>query len=162
MYIPEQLFFVASTSAIQAIKSVLPLLILAFYGITLEILLNKFDRTFSQCWWFFFATIVLTVSNLTWESWTASTPMADIIIYGEAASKLILSVFAFLFVVALLLIWMVISGMRMIIIEAGGSGWGWAILRLSPLVPIVWIAIKLLVQGNAAVGESGFIHLIQM
>ncbi len=162
MYIPEHLFFVASSGAVQAIKAVLPLLILAFYAITLEILLNKFDKTFSQSWWFFFAPIILIVSDLTWGSWTASTPMADIIIYGEDASKLIFSVFAFLFVVSLLLIWMVISGMKQIIIEAGGSGWGWALLRLSPLVPLVWSAIRLLSQGNAAIGDSGFIHLIQM
>lgn len=162
MYIPEHIVFIASSGAVQAIKGILPLLILAFYGITIEILLNKFDRTFSQCWWFFFAAIALIVTNLTWASWTASTPIADIIIYGEAASKLIFSVFAFLFVVSLLLIWMVISGMKQIIIEAGGSGWGWALLRLSPLVPLIWIAFTILIQGNAAIGDSGFINLIKM
>lgn len=162
MYILEQFCFVASSSAVQAIKGILPLLILAFYGLTLEILLNKFDQTFSQCWWFFFAAIALIVTNLTWASWTASTPMADIIIYGEAASQLIFSVFAFLFIVSLLLIWMVIAGMKQIIIEAGGSGWGWAFLRLSPLVPLAWIAITLLVQGNAAIGDSGFLKLIKL
>ncbi len=138
------------------------MLILSFYSLAVEIVLNKFDRTFSQSWWFFFLAIVLTISDLAWVSWTASTPMADIIIYAENSSQLIFSVFTFLFVVSLLLIWMVASGVRQITLEAAGSGWGWALLRLSPLVPFVWISINILIKDNALVGPSGFLNLIKM
>ena len=152
----------ASSGAVQAIREILPVLILAFCSLLIEVVLNKFDQTFSQSWWFFFATIVLMVSDLTWVSWTASTPMADIIVYAENASQLIFSVFAFLFVVCLLLIWMIASGMKQIMIEAAGSGWGWALLRLSPLVAFVWILINVLIKDNALVGTSGFLNLIKM
>ncbi len=162
MYIPEFSFLVASSGPVQAIRAILPVLALAFYCLAVEIILNKFDRTFSQSWWFFFSTIVLTVSDLAWESWTASTPMADIIVYAENASQLIFSVFAFLFVVCLLIIWMVASGVRQITIEAAGSGWGWALLRISPLVPFVWIATNTFIKGNTLVGTSGFLNLIKL
>ena len=138
------------------------MLILAFYGLTLEIILNKFDRTFSQSWFFFFAAIVLLVTDVTWSAWTASTPMADIIIYAETSQQLIASVFAFLFVVSLLLFWLLFAGIKQIAIEAGGSGWGWALLRFTPLIPLFWIAISILVEGNALVGSDGFLNLIRM
>lgn len=162
MHIPEFLFLVASSGAVQAIREMLPLLILAFYCLALEIILNKFDRTFSQSWWFFFSAIVVIVSDLIWQSWVASTPMADIIIYAENASQLIFSVFAFLIVVCLLLIWMVASGVKQIAIEAAGSGWGWGLLRLSPLIALIWISINLVIKDNALVGTSGFLNLIKM
>lgn len=161
MYIPEIPFLIASSSAIQTLKASLPLLIIAFYSFIVELVLNKMDRTFSQCWWFFISAVVLIISDLIWVSWAASTPMADIIIYGENASQLIASVFVFLLVACLLLIWMAIIGIKQVVIEATGSGWGWAFLRLSPLVPLVWIAVTVLIKGNALVGPSGFLNLIK-
>lgn len=162
MYIPDYLVIIASSSAVQAFKEMLPLLILALYGLVVEIVLNQFDRTFSQCWWFFISIIILIISDLIWASWAASTPMADIIIYGENASPLIASIFVFLFVAFLLLLWITIVGTRQIVREAGGSGWGLALLRLSPLVLLIWVAVIVVVKGNALVGTSGFLNLITM
>ncbi len=162
MYIPDYFIIIASSSAVQAFKEMIPLLILALYGLVLEIVLNQFDRTFSQCWWFFISTIILILSDLIWANWAASTPMADIIIYAESASQLIASISVFLFVACILFFWMTIAGTRQIVLEAAGSGWGWALLRLSPIVPLLWLAVIVVIKGNALVGTSGFLNLIKM
>lgn len=160
MNTPDILFSIAATVAVQAIMNMLPLGLLAVFSLTLEIVLNKFDRTFSACWWFFFGVVMLALSEIIWQSWTASTPVADIILYGETAGQLTFSIIAFVVIVCALLLWMLISGIRQIVIEAHGSGWGWASLRLAPLLPFAWFAFHTLVNGNAVVGESGFINLI--
>ncbi len=156
----DSLFSIAATGAVQAVKAMLPLGILAVLSLVLEILLNQFDRTFSACWWFFFAFILLLLGEVTWSSWTASTPMADIIRFGENAGSLIVSVFAFLAIVGLLLLYLMVLGVRRIVIEAHGSGWGWALLRLAPLIPLIGFICHVLVNGNAMVGETGFLNLI--
>ena len=88
------------------------------------------------------------------------TPMADIINYGEAAKPLIFAIVSFLLVVGLLLFWTILSGLRQIFIEASGSGWGWGVLRLSPLAILAWLLYEAMTRGNAAVGGDGLIRLL--
>ena len=160
MNTPNILFPIAATVAVQAVMHLLPFGLLAAFSLTLEIILNTFDRTFSACWWFFFSVVMLALSEIIWQSWTASTPVADIILYGETAGQLTFSIIAFVVIVCALLLWMIIAGTRQIIIEAHGSGWGWALLRMTPLLPFAWFVFRTLVNGNALVGETGFINLI--
>jgi len=162
MNVPDILFPIAAIGTLQTLMQMFPLGLLAVYSLTLEITLNKYDRTFSAGWWFFCAIAILALSDVIWKSWTASTPMADILLYGEAAGQLTLSIAAFLAIVGALLLWLLISGIRLIVIEAHGSGWAWAFLRLSPLFPFFWFVFQTLVKGNARVGPSGLISLINL
>lgn len=160
MNIPDVLFPIAVIGTMQAIMQMLPLGLLAVYSLATETILNKFDRTFSASLWFFSAITTLALSEIIWKSWTASTPMADIIRYGEIANQLIFSIITFVILVSAILLWMLILGIRKIVIEAHGSGWGWASLRLLPLLPFAWLLFQALINGNAQIGDAGFINLI--
>lgn len=160
MNVPDILFPIAAIGAIQAMMQMIPLGLLSVYSLTVEISLNKWDRTFSASWWFFCAVATLALSEIIWQSWTASTPMADIILYGEAASQLTVSIATFIVIVSAILLWMLIAGIRRIAIEAHGSGWAWATLRLTPLLPFFWFVFHAFVKGNAQVGDAGLLNLI--
>ena len=158
----DSLFYLASTGMIAEIKMILPLVVVAVYSLATEIILNKFEKTFSQSWWFFFSFALVIIADVTWSSWTASTPMADILGYGETSGQLLFAISAFLIVVLLLLFWLLYAGIKQIVIEANGSGWGWALVRLSPLVPLAFLVIRSLEKGNAAVGTDGLLNLVKM
>lgn len=160
MYIPANLICLAYTGVVEEIRLLVPFAVLAAFCLALEIILSRLDKTFSQSWWFFFASAISIIADLTWSSWTASTPMADIINYGETSGHLIFAIASFLIIVCLLLIWMVFSGVRQIIIEAPGGGWGWGVLRLTPLAILAWLLFEAMLRGNAAVGGDGLMRLL--
>ena len=156
------LFYLAATGMIGEIKMLLPLVMVAAYSLTIEITLNKFEKTFSPSWWFFLSFALVIIANVTWSSWTASTPMADILGYGETSGQLLFAISAFLVVVLLLLLWLLYAGIKQISIEANGSGWGWALVRFSPLLPLAFLVVRSLERGNAAVGTDGLLSLVKM
>ena len=160
MYIPATLICLAYTGAVEEIRLLIPFAALGAYCLALEITLNRLDKTFSQSWWFFFTSAIAVIADLTWSSWTASTPMADIINYGENASHLIFAISAFLLIVGILISWTIVSGLRQIVIEASGCGWGWGGLRLTPLALLAWLLYEAMLRGNAAVGGDGLIRLL--
>lgn len=160
MYIPANIPCLAYTGVVEEIRLLIPLVVLAAFCLAIEITLNRLDKTFSQNWWFVFASAISIIADLTWSSWTASTPMADIINYGETSGHLIFAIASFLFVVALLLFWTVLSGVRQIFIEAPGGGWGWGVLRIAPLAILAWLLFEAMLRGNAAVGGDGLMRLL--
>ena len=160
MYIPENLICLAYSGVVEEIRMLVPFAVLAAYCLALEITLNRLDKSFSQSWWFFFTSAIASIADLTWSSWTASTPMADIINYGENSSQLLFAIAAFLLIVGVLLVWTIVSGFRQVFIEASGGGWGWGWLRLTPLVILVWLLYEAMLRGNAAVGGDGLIRLL--
>ena len=161
MNFPLALTALAYSGIVQEVRLLMPLVILAGVCLGVEAILVRLDIAFSQCWWFFFATVLLVVAALIWSSWTISTPMADIINYGEDSIRLILSIAAYLLIVGVLLVWTLVAGIRQVVIEAGGSGWGWALARLAPVVFLIWFAVGAISRGNAAVGgEGGLLGLI--
>ena len=91
---------------------------------------------------------------------TISTPMADIINYGENAGGLIVAIATYLIILGILLLWTLVAGVRQVVIEAGGSGWGWALVRLAPAAVLLALAIGVLGRGDAAVGGDGLLRLM--
>ena len=161
MNFPFALTALAYSGIVQEVRLLMPLIILVGACLVVEAILVWRDIAFSQCWWFFFSSVLLVVAALIWSSWTISTPMADIINYGEDSTRLILSIAAYLFIVGVLLLWTLVAGIRQVVVEAGGSGWGWALVRLAPAVFLVWFAVGVASRGNAAVGgEGGLLGLL--
>ncbi|MGI5870275.1 MAG: hypothetical protein ACOX9C_12635 [Kiritimatiellia bacterium] len=155
MNFPLVLTALAYSGIVQEVRLLIPLVVLAAACLVLEAVLVYLDIAFTKCWWFFFATVLLIFADLIWSSWTVSTPMADIIHYGENAPQLIATIAAYLFIVGILLVWTIAAGIRQVVIETGGSGWFWGLVRLIPLVIWICLAVGVVTRGNAAVGGDG-------
>ena len=154
------LLSLAYSGIVQDVRLLAPLMVLAIVCLILEGILVWRDIAFSRCWWFFFSTVLLVVGALIWSSWTVSTPMADIINYGENAGGLIVAIATYLIILGILLLWTLVAGVRQVVIEAGGSGWGWALVRLAPAAVLLALAIGVLGRGDAAVGGDGLLRLM--
>ena len=154
------LLSLAYSGIVQEVRLLAPLMVLAIVCLILEGILVWRDIAFSRCWWFFFSTVLLVVGALIWSSWTISTPMADIINYGENAGGLIVAIATYLIILGILLLWTLVAGVRQVVIEAGGSGWGWALVRLAPAAVLLALAIGVLGRGDAAVGGDGLLRLM--
>lgn len=154
------LLSLAYSGIVQEVRLLAPLMVLAIVCLILEGILVWRDIAFSRCWWFFFSTVLLVVGALIWSSWTVSTPMADIINYGENAGGLIVAIATYLIILGILLLWTLVAGVRQVVIEAGGSGWGWALVRLAPVAVLLALAIGVLGRGDAAVGGDGLLRLM--
>ncbi len=154
------LLSLAYSGIVQEVRLLAPLMVLAIVCLILEGILVWRDIAFSRCWWFFFSTVLLVVGALIWSSWTVSTPMADIINYGENAGGLIVAIATYLIILGILLLWTLVAGVRQVVIEAGGSGWGWALVRLAPAAVLLALAIGVLGRGDAAVGGDGLLRLM--
>lgn len=154
------LLSLAYSGIVQEVRLLAPLMVLAIVCLILEGILVWRDIAFSRCWGFFFSTVLLVVGALIWSSWTVSTPMADIINYGENAGGLIVAIATYLIILGILLLWTLVAGVRQVVIEAGGSGWGWALVRLAPAAVLLALAIGVLGRGDAAVGGDGLLRLM--
>lgn len=155
------LFSIAAYGFVADLKFMLPIVVVAIACIAVEMGAYKADKIFRPSVWFFLASAILVVGNFAWSSWTTSTPIPDILLYGETSSQLKMAIGAFALLIALLTAWSLFAGTMRVLRETPATGVACSIIRLLPLIPIVFLAIASFVRGNGAVGEDGLIALIR-
>ena len=141
-----------------SLKMLLPTLCCLSFCVIVELTLSFLEKSVTRNWWFLFGILTTQVVNVVWKEWTSGTNIAEYIKMGEGVTQMVLGVLAFITVVTIVLITMTISGVKHCISEEAFSGRLSFIIRVSQVVPLFILTVKLYIYGNGLVGDDGLIH----
>lgn len=159
----EQVWLPAVVAAGEVLREVVfvsPIAILALSCYLIEYLVFETDRSFTRHGWFSISCILLIVANIAWSSWMISTPVENVVAQANQSLRILATIGAFVAAVVVLLIWTMLAGARQVHREINGAGVGLTLLRLSPLVPLLYYTTVSFIRGNEFVGDKGLLDLI--
>jgi hypothetical protein len=151
---------IAIRELIQELPFLMPFVLLALGCVVIESWIYKKDKSFSKNGWFSGAAFFLLIINVAWSSWVSSTPIENLIAEQETAISITVTICSFLIIAYAIIFIAILAGTFRVLKELSGSGYGYALLRLSPAIFLVVFAIISFIHGNSAVGENGLIDLI--
>ena len=151
---------VAAGEVLREVVFVSPIAILALSCYLIEYLVFETDRSFTRQGWFSISCILLIVANIAWSSWMISTPVENVVAQANQSLRILATIGAFVAAVVVLLIWTMLAGARQVHRESKGAGVWLTLLRLSPLLPLLYFTVVSFIRGNTFVGEKGLVALI--
>ena len=151
---------VAAGEVLRELVFISPIAVLCVSCYLIEFLVFETDRSFTKQGWFSSSCILLIVANIAWSSWMISTPVENIVAQADQSLKTLAMIGIFIATMVVLMSWTMLAGARQVHRESKGAGVWPTLLRLSPLLPLLYFTVVSFIRGNTFVGEKGLVDLI--